>query len=659
MKYHKKHDTQIVLLFLVLMAAALMFPTVVDSAQEDTELRVLPAPKEVAFNEGNFTLTSARIESEFALGNEAALLGDSLTELGITLDLRGTPIKLKLGSVEVPSLESAYSDEIIRQAYRLTIKADLISIEGNSPQGVYYGIQTLRQLLNEPSLPIGEIRDWPDLPVRMIMIDSARLNENMDYYKRLIHFAASYKMNAILWHLTDDQTSALYLEDYPELLHHQAWKPEQINELIQYAKKYHVSIMPEIESLGHSRMFTRLPDFEDYLHQTDEDNPDRSWMGTDIPGYTNVLCPASAKAMEYLKVSYAHTSEVFRHPWLHIGFDEVDMTNCARCIEAFGELDHAGWLTLALQQAIELAAAEGERTALWGDMLLAHPEVADNLDSDDVVIFDWHYNADVDDESVVFFQERGFEVIACPALTCAPHMIMPDEHNFQNIARFSAIAREHDLMGVNTTIWVPTRYMSDSLWTGVAWSAAHAWGGENFNETQFYTALMHDYFGSPEGESFQETMNDILGMIWHRSEFNTSCWVDAESLSAARVMAEKNRAEVKSNIERLESILDDLKEMEKTVSKNQWEWLSLIRSTELLKYSMEHLLASEGDLKDARLVKELDRRCLEYLGWIEADWDKNRFSDDPGKEGRFLRIQHLYYRFRQMHEFHQQLLEAL
>lgn len=69
------------------------------------------------------------------------------------------------------------------------------------------------------------------------------------------------------------------------------------------------------------------------------------------------------------------------------------------------------------------------------------------------------------------FQEKGFEIIACPALVCWPHIMFPDHNNYTNISRFTKIAYEKELLGVNTTIWTPMRYMSDILWTGIAFAS--------------------------------------------------------------------------------------------------------------------------------------------------------------------------------------------
>ena len=125
-------------------------------------------------------------------------------------------------------------------------------------------------------------------------------------------------------------------------------------------------------------------------------------------------------------------------------------------------------------------------------MLLHHRDIIDRIPTAGTLIYDWHYRADVSDESVKFFKEHGFEVVGCPALVCAPHMILPSDQNYTNIRRFAEIARAQDILGIDTTIWIPTRYLSDALWPGIAYAAVHSWARSNWDEPAFYRSFMHE-----------------------------------------------------------------------------------------------------------------------------------------------------------------------
>ncbi len=625
---------------------------------------VIPFVKNVQFQPGSLAVAKVFISIDpKTLNNERELLINTLQNHAIEIDTNGIPIFLQIDSLDVPEISSRYRDRIIKQAYSIRIDSQGIQITGSSRAAVFYGIQTLDQLINaQPQIPFLEITDWPDLPVRMIMLDPARQNENFGYYRRVIRFAARYKFNAILLHLTDDQTACLYHEDYQPLMHPQAWHLSEVKELVSFAQKHHLALIPEIESFGHSRMFTRLPDYAEYLHQTGKTTARLGWSGTAIPGYTNVLCPASDKARTYLEKMYQRATAGFEHPWLHIGFDEVDITDCQRCKDAFGEISASEWIRTHLKQCRTRVLENNRQLALWGDMLLKYPQALDKLPPENTIIFDWHYRPDVSPESIITFTEKGFDIIACPALVCYPHMIRPDQHNYANIRRFTRLAREHDLLGVNTTIWIPTRYMSDVLWTGIAYAGVQAWSGSNWQTNSFYDQFMQNFFGSEKGTEFQTVWHSFNSIIWHRDNFNISCWSNDQSRIQAIELYQQHTEEVDHYIDTLKNIIASLAALETGITKHGREWLAIERSAQILKITLEHLQAApavkENQSWNKKLIRKIDQDCIRAIEWIENDWARNRYADDPNQQGLYLTNQHLLYRFKQMHRFHQQLLST-
>jgi len=625
---------------------------------------VLPFVKHIQLQSDTLTVEKINISiNSEQLIKEKEFLTDALQRRAVESDPNGVPISLRIGTVDIPEIGSRYDDQIIKQAYSISIDKQGIGITGHSRRAVFYAIQTLDQLINaQRQISCLKIRDWPDLPVRMIMLDPARQNENFGYYRRVIRFAARYKFNAILLHLTDDQTACLYHPDYQPLMHPQAWHLSEVKELVSYAQKHHLALIPEIESFGHSRMFTRLPDYAEYLHQTGKPQARLGWSGTAIPGYTNVLCPASDKALSYLEKMYQRAAAGFEHPWLHIGFDEVDITDCQRCQDTFGDLTPAAWILTHLQQCRSQVLENNRQLALWGDMLLKYPQVLDELSPENTIIFDWHYRPEVSPESIITFTEKGFDIIACPALVCYPHMIRPDQHNYKNIKRFTQLAREHDLLGVNTTIWIPTRYMSDVLWTGIAYAGVQAWSGSNWQTNSFYDQFMLDFFGSEKGAEFQTVWQSLNRISWHRDEFNISCWIDDQSRIKAVDLYQQRAGEVNDYIDTLKNIISSLAALETGITKHCREWLAIVRSAQILKITLEHLQAAQA-VKEKQdwhieLIRKIDQDCMRAIEWIENDWDRNRYANDPNQQGLYLTNQHLLYRFKQMHRFHRKISMA-
>ncbi len=624
-----------------------------------------PGSGEVMLTSASLVLTSPALAGERETA--VALLGAS----GVAIEDSRLPVHMEIAPVKVPTAETStprdpeHLARIRKEAYRLAIAPEGIRIQGATPAAVFYGLQTLSQMLGpDRRLACGELYDWPDLPVRMLMVDPARQNENFDYYRRVIDFAARWKINSLLIHLTDDQTACLYHPEYPELMHLQAWTPEQAQKLRAYAAQRHIQLIPEIESFGHSQMFVRRPNYTEILHKTDAERT-VFWMGTDIPGYTNVLCPASEKTYEYLDKMYAQAREAFGNSVLHIGFDEVDMTTCERCEAAFPGITKSQWFLKHLLRAREIALNHFDSVALWGDMLLKYPDILDQLPTERTIIYDWYYVPDVIAESSRLFKRKGFTVMACPALVCSPHMIRPDEDAYTNIRKFTAIARDNDLLGVNTTIWIPTRYMSDVLWPGIAYAAAEAWGGETLagDDTAALALFFRDFFDAPSsGERFADTWNRLSKVHWRRNDFNPGWWIDEKSLDEAATLARENEAGIRTKQKQVREVLRDLQRLGKEVKLNREAWDTILHSVALLDLTMEHALAAgeirtEKGLNRKRLA-ELDADTRQAIQWIEADWDRNRYPDDPNKDGIHMAYQHILYRLKQAHEFHQKLLSG-
>ena len=557
---------------LALLVGVLSF-SIMTYAAEPHEL--VPTVKRWQAFPGVLDLSKCRIgDHAELLASEAAVLTEFLLDRSISIGPSGTLLRLQLGNLELPTMQSVYGDDIRDQAYSLRIDSSGVTIRGRTPVGVLYGIQTLKQLISDTyTAPHVDIMDWPELAYRGVMVDPARANENADYYYRLVEFCGRYKLNRIHLHLTDDQSVTLHHERYLSLMHPHSWKADSLRRLVQHARRLRIELIPEIESLGHARVFLRHPDFGEFLHQTDKNKPPGSWVGTTQPGYTNVLCPASERVSAYLTDMYALAASIFPYPVIHLGCDEVDMSKCSRCAAKFPGISPTKWFRQHLQHCRALAARHDRQVAVWGDMLLKQPQILDGLSPDGFVIYDWHYRPEVSEKSVMLFKEKGFEVIGCPALMCHPHMILPSKRNYANIRRFAEIARKHELRGLDTTVWIPTRYLSDALWTGIAYAAAQSWSGGRCENVVFYNAFACDFFGLPRGDAFATAYSEIGAVDWNLNRFRLSCWFDDDSLAKAKREATGElKSEAGQYLARLRSAAGVMANLREGVTENRIAW---------------------------------------------------------------------------------------
>lgn len=301
-------------------------------------IRLIPQPADIQMQSGTLILSgSVDISYSSALNNEAALLSEYLHESKLTAklctDKPDAMIQLKLSQAFLPAH---------KEGYILQISNQNIQIKSSSPAGIFYGIQTLRQLIGkypDRQLPQLTITDYPNFSWRAFMLDEARYFKGKEVVCRLLDQMAYLKMNTFHWHLTDDQGWRIEIKKFPKLTeigsnrdsseinhfesdvfdgkpHSGYYTQKEIKEIIEYAHERHINIVPEIEMPGHaSAAIASYP-----------------WMGTNnesikVPGkfgvHYNVFNVADPKVLDALKNILTEVIELFPSPVIHIGGDEV------------------------------------------------------------------------------------------------------------------------------------------------------------------------------------------------------------------------------------------------------------------------------------------------------------------------------------------------
>jgi hexosaminidase len=173
------------------------------------------------------------------------------------------------GAVSTGSAADSDKATISDQAYRMELTAGRVSIVGNSPAGVFYGVQTLVQLLKRQSgrllLPEGQIEDWPDLGLRIIYWDDAHHLEHLDVLKDAVRRASFYKINGF----------SLKLEGHFQYQHAQpivepyALSPADLQELTDYGLKYHVQLIPYLDGPAHVAFILKHPEYASLREYSD------------------------------------------------------------------------------------------------------------------------------------------------------------------------------------------------------------------------------------------------------------------------------------------------------------------------------------------------------------------------------------------------------
>ncbi len=279
--------------------------------------------------------------------------------------------------------------------YHLSIRQSKISITASEAPGFFYGLETLRQLLPlERSEPVSiqqlEIEDYPSFKWRGMHLDVSRHFFSKEEIKKYIDHLALYKMNVFHWHLTDDQGWRIEIKSYPELTRVGAWRngsmigpyaeqkfdtvryggfytQDEIREIVSYAQKQHVTIVPEIEMPGHC--LAALAAYPEFSCTGGPFEVGKSW-GV----YEDVFCPKE-ETFKFLEDVLTEVCELFPGKYIHIGGDEVPKIrwkNCGHCqtlIKTLGLKNEAELQSYFTDRIEKFLNTKGKQIIGWDEIL--------------------------------------------------------------------------------------------------------------------------------------------------------------------------------------------------------------------------------------------------------------------------------------------------
>lgn len=308
-------------------------------------VQIIPQPSKIEYGEGAFALKEGIdvIASE-NLQNEASFLADLLGK-----GLADKPQISKDGKGIHLIMESDLQGQLGKEGYVLSVSPDGILIKAATSSGIFYGIQSLRQLLpsdfeyegkyEKIEVPVLQITDTPRFPWRAFMLDESRHFKGSQEVKKLLDQMALLKMNTFHWHLTDDQGWRLEIKKYPKLTeigsrrrdtqtsrrsdertgvpHEGFYTQEQIKEIIEYAKNRHITIVPEIEMPGHAMAAVAAYPWLGSLGTTNEVPVTFGKMNDSF----NIADP---EVVQFLKNILDEVFTLFPDNVVHIGGDEVN-----------------------------------------------------------------------------------------------------------------------------------------------------------------------------------------------------------------------------------------------------------------------------------------------------------------------------------------------
>lgn len=404
---------------------------------------VIPLPAEIKLKQEPPFLLDSDVVIAFPANNElmkknAEFLSDYIRQsLGLSLLIRPLEKEGYLDNAIVLQLTDSISHE---EGYRFFVKENGILLEGRSPKGVFYGIQTLRKSLpvsdstGSVSLSAVTVNDAPRFTYRGMHLDVARHFFSVDFVKRYIDLLALHNMNTLHWHLTDDQGWRIDIKKYPKLaeiasVRHRTVKgylgsgeydhtsyggyytQDQLREVVAYANERFIQVIPEIDLPGHM-----LAVLAAYPELGCTGGPYE--VSPDWGVFEDVLCVGNEKAMHFLEDVMLEVMEIFPSKYIHIGGDEAPRTRWKSCRKCQARIRQEGLKgnhthtpedmlqSYCMKRIEKFLNAHGRQIIGWDELL--EGEVAPNA-----TVMSWRGSA-----GGVKAAQMGHDVIMTPNTHC-------------------------------------------------------------------------------------------------------------------------------------------------------------------------------------------------------------------------------------------------
>ena len=334
------------------------------AADPGAPIALVPQPQEIHRGEGKFVLkqgTTILVDKDSAdaasVGRQLAQRLQRSTGLDLAVSTSETAEK-QPGAIRITARGADAS--LGREGYCLDVAPDGVAITGGGGPGMFYGTQTLLQLLPPRAfsrskvqesvswaVPAVRIKDRPRFPWRGLLLDVARHFFNKEEMKNFLDLMAQHKLNTLQVHLTDDQGWRVEIKRYPKLTKVAAWRKsigfglnpkdgtaygkdgryggfytqDDVRELVAYAQARYITIVPEIEIPGHAgAALSAYPEFSCFGGPYDRDS-----------GPMGICCPGNDAAFPFLENVLAEVIGLFPGKYVHIGGDEVDKGNWTKC----------------------------------------------------------------------------------------------------------------------------------------------------------------------------------------------------------------------------------------------------------------------------------------------------------------------------------------
>lgn len=445
---------------------------------------IIPAPKSAVVKEGALDVTgiSVRIEerTDRRVTKAAALLCREIE------NVTGRRSTVTLGETE---LEIFLEERGEGDAYTLTV-ADNITARGGAA-GLFYAIQTLRQMIRVygKNIPRCEIKDEPDFAFRGFSNDISRGRVNkLERLKRLADTLAYFKSNALMLYVED---AFAFRELEGIVPAHRALNAEEIVELDEYCRDRFIDLVPTMNTFGHlysllqSEKYNHLAELEGHTATMDY------WMERQWHHTIDVYNPESIELIGSMIDQYL---PLFSSKYFNICCDEtLDL-----CAGKNAGRDKGEAFFHHVDRLIAKVKSHGKTVMMYGDEVMAKPELSKEHLPSDVVIINWCYRKSVNEWIPKFFHDIGFDQIVTPGVSSWEYFVEDIDTSVGNISEFAAHGKKYGAAGVLNTSWGDFGSVCPTNCTmyGTVLGAAKSWNADAPADEEYEKAVSFLAYGT-------------------------------------------------------------------------------------------------------------------------------------------------------------------
>jgi hypothetical protein len=503
---------------------------------QSATVQIIPQPKQLNVTQDAFRLSDVSVHLADARSTDDGFarqdfIDDLKATAGLTLAIgkgRGRR-QILIGRIDLPQIREALKRAAVEtpaslndEGYVLVVNANEVVVAGKSAAGVFYGLQTLKQLVRgelgtrsgsrsqTPFIPGVRIVDWPTMRWRAVSDDISRGPvPTVEYIKRQIRTEAFFKLNMHSFYMEHTFAS----ESHPLIgPAGGSLTPTEIQELVVYARRYHVELVPEQQTFGHLHKALRLEKYAD-LAETP---------------YGDVLSPQQEGSYKLVADLYRELNVLFPSQFFHIGADETFELGEGQSREAAKARGVGTIYFEHLNRVREILKPHNRKLMFWGDIALHHPDLIGNIPKD-MIVMNWQYGARDDFwKDIKPFQDAGLQQFVCPGAQNWNQIFPNLDSAVKNIVNFGRDGQKAGAIGMMNTTWDDDgESLFEMTWYSIVLGAAASWQEGAVDVEKFERDFDWSFFRS-DGDQFVRAARSLgsVGRVLGTGSTDELFWRD-------------------------------------------------------------------------------------------------------------------------------------